>query len=220
MKNIIILTTYEDDTLEAMKVANDLKRSSAGTIVLISLSETTDSITDLLFLSEKNQKDAAKRARMFVKWSHIERDQKIKPMSVQEHVQYGISRPVLIQLLERFNTEMIIVPNSVQQSKSFIHLLFLKLLNKSEFPIMRLPAEKGSSEEIQRALYLDETGKALAPALQNMPFHIIHQSMVDREQSLGNLITKLKINLIVQTRVHESVFKEDVVSLGLPVLTV
>jgi len=220
MKNIIIPTTFENDTIDALKVAADLKRKGSGQIVLISLSEITDSITDLLFLSEKNVQNVGNRDKLFADWSKALDDFALPKLPIIEHHQYGISRPILIQLLEHFKAEMVIVPNSFLQSKLFIHRLFLRLLNKSEFPVMQLPDDTDGSEEIQRALYLGENGKTLTPALQGMPFHIIHQSMVDSEQPLVSVVNALKINLIVKPRVNKATPNHDVDSLGLPVLTI
>lgn len=225
MKNIIITTTYEADTLHALKIAADLKRDGGGNIILLSTSELSDSITDLLFITSQKHIDQDKRTLLLKMWSAF-REQNNLSLILEEHHQFGMSRAILEQLLERFNADMVIVPLSVQKSKQYIHKFLLKLLHKSECPLMLLPEEKQLPEAIQRALFLDVFGRPLTPSIQNLPFHIIHQSMVDLEQnedhSLKLLIEKLKINLIVQTKRNGELKEDnsDVIELGLPVLTV
>ena len=56
MKNILIPTNFSSDTNHALQVAADMHDLKINEIVLISLTEISDSITELLFLSEKEKK--------------------------------------------------------------------------------------------------------------------------------------------------------------------
>ncbi|MBT1703912.1 universal stress protein [Chryseosolibacter indicus] len=225
MKNILIATTYQADTLQALKIAADFKRKDEGNIILLSISEVSDSITDLLFLSSHEHIDQNKRSVILSSWNEIKRQNNFSA-SLEEHHQFGMSRPILDQLLQRFNADMVIVPLSFQHSKQYIHKLVLKLLHKSECPMMLLPEEQKLPLDIQRALFLDQVGQPLTSSIQNLPFHIIHQSMVNTEhtedQSLKILIEKLSINLIVQAKRKSEIAEDNshVVNLGLPVLAV
>jgi hypothetical protein len=55
MKNILITTTYDVDTFNALKIAADLIRHHKGSVVLLTVSDLSDSITELLFLSARSQ---------------------------------------------------------------------------------------------------------------------------------------------------------------------
>jgi hypothetical protein len=222
MKNIFILTQFEADTLQAMKTAAYMSENK-GNIILVTCSEISDSITELLFLSAMYHIDLNKRQDILDKWSVYKAETNIAT-TVREHHQFGISRPVIQKLLESFQVDVVIAPLSIQQSKQYIHKLFLKLLHNSNCPLLLLPEKDQTSEIIQRALFLDANGKSLAPSLQQLPFHVIHQSMIKEyeNQSLNVLVDQLRVDLIVQPKRSNEVAEKnaDVTSLGLPVLTI
>jgi len=222
MKNILIPTTFEADTLQAMKMAAYMTENK-GRIVLISSSEISDSITELLFLSAKDHIDTTKRDALRTAWKAYKIENNIS-MVAEEHHQFGMSRPVMQKLLDSFDADIIIAPTSIQQSKQYIHKLFLKLLHKSNCPLMLLPEKEQASETIQRALFLDERTQPLSASLQQLPFHVIHQSMIQehKHQPLNALVDQLNVDLIVQAKRNDERAGEyvDVSHLGLPVLTV
>lgn len=222
MKNILIPTTFEADTLQAMKIAAYMTENK-GRIVLISSSEISDSITELLFLSAKDHINTSKRDALRCAWKEYRIENNIS-MVAEEHHQFGMSRPVMQKLLEGFEADIVIAPPSVQQSKQYIHKLLLKLLHKSDCPLMLLPEKEQATETLQRALFLDERTHPLSASLQQLPFHVIHQSMIQehKNQSLNALVDQLNVDLIVQAKRNDESAEEhvDVTHLGLPVLTV
>ena len=228
MKNILITTTYDVDTFNALKIAADLIRHHKGSVVLLTVSDLSDSITELLFLSARDHVDQEQRQKRLEEWRHfkIQNDVSFDSLDIKEHHQFGFSRPILRQILERFEIDMIIVPHSMQRSRFCIHKVLLKLLNDSQYTLLLLSAEQPSSERIQRALFLDGSGELLTAEIENMPFHIIHKSMLDQStwqhQSLKQLIDRHKIDLIVQRKKNRAMARinADLPDLGLPVLTV
>jgi hypothetical protein len=223
MKNILITTTFEADTLQSLKIATEVIGNSASEICLLSTSEISDSITDLLFLSPKDHIDTRKRSELLDAWKNLKgtRGSKFK---LHEHHQYGMSRPILEQILSRYKVDLVIVPTSFQQSKQHIHHFLLKLLHKTSCPLMFVPQTR-QPDAIKRALYLNEPGRALTSAIENLPFHIIHQSMLEdaTKYSIEELIEKLKIDLLVKgKRNGEPRYNDEVEmsELNVPVLTV
>lgn len=224
MKNILITTTFKEDTLQSIKLATEVMGNNASTITLLSCSEISDSITELLFLSSTDHADLQKRSDLLSKFQEYKNAQSLKA-TVQEHHQYGMSRPILEQILTRYQVDLVIVPLSFQQSKIHIHELLLKLLYKTSCPLMFLPERKQSREAIKRALYLNEPGRGLTPAVENLPFHIIHQSMLDEANrlSLEEMINKLRIDLVVKGKGRNESRQENetpISKLGVPVLTI
>lgn len=223
MQNILIPTTFEADTLQALKVATDVKRHNAGRVVLLSLSAVSDSIIDLLFLSPQDHIDTGKHKKLKQNWHRFTVQNKVT-VETKEHHQFGMSRPILTQLLERFDIDMAIVPLSFQQSRQHIHRFLLKLLHESHCPLMLLPTEKQESEVIQRALFLDNPAVSLTASIENLPFHIIHQSMLQdqHERPLKRVIDDHRIDLIVLGKRNNETSEDntDILGLGIPVLTI
>ena len=226
MKNIMIITTYEADTFGALKIAADLKRYHDGSLVLLTVSPLSDSITELLFLSARDHVEQQNRKKRLEEWNRFATNNKVYVdfPEIKEHHQYGMSGPILKQILECFDIDMIVVPPSMQKSRFFIHQLLLKLLHRSQYPLLLLSTDQLPSEPIQRALFLDGLGESLTAEIENMPFHVIHKSMLEQVPQISplrQLIEKHKIDLIVQRKQKSSTgMDKDLQNLGLPILTV
>lgn len=224
MKSILIPTTYEFDTTQALKAAADMYRVQTGEITLFSVSEIPDSITELLFLASYDGVDFQQRETVLQFWHDYQTRQRITA-NVSMHHQHGMTRPVLKHLLNRFNPDLVIIPQSFQQSKQFIHQFTLKLLHQSECPLMLLPAREFSHKGIQRALYLDEAVKKLAGDVQQYPFHVIHHSMIANAEadSIRSIIEEMQIDLIVKGKRKKGSSdhqEANMADLGLPILTI
>ena len=224
MKNILIPTNFSSDTNHALQVAADMHDLKINEIVLISLTEISDSITELLFLSEKEKNNINSSADVLNFWNRYKTQHNLTA-NVKVHSQYGLSRPVFRQLMSRFNIGLAIVPQSFQTSKSYIHQFMLRLLNQCDSPVMLLPAKKEEYKGIQRALYLDETENARTGMVQEYPFHVIHQSMLEDvgQNSIRSIVDNMKIDLIVKGKRNgntSSLSDIGVAELGLPVLTI
>lgn len=224
MKNILIPTTYEIDSTDALKVAADIcQHLGCGEIILFSISEISDSITELLFLSSKDNIDLKKRDAVLQFWETYRSEHRMNT-TIKFHHQYGLSRPVLEQIIDRFGADMVIVPQSFQLSKNYIHQFALKLFNQCNSPMMLLPGKNLSTKSIQRALYLDKADLNPAGVVQQYPFHVIHQSMIetDGQESIRTLVEKMQIDLIVKgkRKTNTSDYEIDSEELGLPILTI
>lgn len=221
MKTFLIPTSFEGDTTRAMEIALDMFSSPDDRIVLLSASHISDSITDLLFLS--NPIDPEKKQRTIDHWANLKR-QRNAAGALATHHQYGMSRPIFDTILERFDVSMSIVPESFQQSKQHIHRFVLKLLHKSHCPMMLLPGRL-SVKGLQRALYLDESPATNTAKVQGYPFHVIHKSMVSDAEypSIKAIVDSMSIDLIVTGKRVEGTtdsVDHEVKTFGLPVLTI
>lgn len=221
MKTFLIPTTFESDTKKALQLAMDMFSSADDRIVLMSISEVSNSITDLLFLGSEKPVDFTKRQVILDYWTD-KRRASTNCGQITTHHQYGLSRSTFNGILERFDVSMSILPESFQQSKQHIHQFALKLLHQSSCPMMLLPA-KLSGKSIQRALYLDE--KTKTPTVQGYPFHVIHKSMVSEAQypSVQSMVKELNIDLIVKGKRVDGTadtIDHEISSFGLPVLAV
>ncbi len=221
MKNILIPTNYNADTLEALRISAAMKQSDEMQVTLLSASHVPDSIIQLLFLSQGEESDI-KKSKLLVKYREDCRQRNQLALAVNEHHQYGMSRPIMSQLLERFKTELVVIPFSMQQSKSHVDQLMLKLLTGSEVPLLFLPSEGAAPEDIHRALFLDDIESAGMEVIQNLPFHVIRQSMVKTSglQSVNSMINNFRINVIVLTKGNQRKFAQPISEFNLPVLTV
>lgn len=223
MKHILIPTTFEVDTQHALKIAADICEGEKMDPVMLSVTEISDSITELLFLGTDGKIDIKKRDQLVSFWNrHVAQGDALKQLKV--HHQYGFSRPILKQILLKYNIGLAIVPLSFQQSKNYIHQLTLRLLHQCETPVMLLPAKIHEDTYIKRALYLDDGDYVGAEVIHDYPFHVIRHSAMEQVQdnSITSIVDNMKIDLIVKkkraTLDKDKHFKLD--ELNLPVLNV
>jgi len=224
MKRILIPTVFHQDTLAAIRLASELNAHGDEVIItLLTASELSNSITDLLFLKPHSETDKLARQQMMNGVQEMLRTRKF--MRMIEHHHYGVSRPKIGQLLERLETDMILVPRSFQQSNHYVHKSMLSIFNKLHHPLMLLPLEEAVPVMIQRALYVHEDMTPVVKSLPQLPFHIIHQIMLTETMQGGPLkqvVNDFKIDLVVQSRHGNRVPQNNELTaeLSLPVLTV
>lgn len=224
MKRILIPTVFHQDTLAAVRLAAELNAHGDEVIItLLTASELSNSITDLLFLTPHSETDKKARELFINGAREIIRNR--KSIRLVEHHHYGVSRPKVSQLLERLETDMILVPRSFQESRNYVHKTLLSIFNKLHHPLMLLPLEKAVPVMIQRALYVHEDMTPVVKSLPQLPFHIIHQVMLTETMQGGPLkqvVSDFNIDLVVQSRQGNRVPQNNELTteLSLPVLTV
>ncbi|MBT1700149.1 hypothetical protein KK083_24890 [Fulvivirgaceae bacterium PWU4] len=224
-KKVLIPTTFEEDTKTALRLATDIYQGSAAEITLCTISEISDSITELLFLDAKDHIDVSKRDAIISFWNQHKKAAHEKA-EVSLHHQFGLSQPKFNRMMERFEPDMVVVPQSFQQSPEYIHQFALRLFHTSRYPMMLLPGNAETVKGIQRALYLDESQQqASSVAVQQYPFHVIHKSMVEGQEygSTRTIVEKMQIDLIVKPKRKKGLPVEhdrDAGTFGLPILTI
>lgn len=233
MKNLLIPTSLQHDTINAVKTAIKQSKGKNCTVILLQVCEIPDTDSSAFFLrSIKNeltvsQKNVLETCRKLVEHS--------QNCTFKLQHQYGISAPVMRNLLEYLHAELIILTPSYKNSEKKIHNQFLQILSNCKYPILHLNSNF-EAKDLNKAMYLEQTKSRLqAEDLQQLmqgqfDFRIVSQAKIFENQSveeinpeLSEVISKNDINLLIQTRKPEKIKLNKKLnineSLGLPVLS-
>ncbi|MGV3460047.1 MAG: hypothetical protein ACO1N9_06290 [Flavobacterium sp.] len=236
MKNILIPTTFEDDTQYAVNNAVVQSAGAPCRIVLMHPVPMPDSFSAAEFIRKShNHLNAAQS-------SVIEKCHKAVAAAdgcrLEVRTQIGISGPLLKNLLDFLNVNLIIVPASYKAEKSKLHTRCLEILLKQKCPILQLSPEAAETELIN-ALYIDNKKASLGvQELQQrvsgqFNFRIVSHAEITEAQSpdelasyLSEAVEKNNIDLLIETRKLQNGKKMSKASanmdelLGLPVLSI
>lgn len=235
MKNILVPTTFQPDTINAVKTAIKQSKGKNCTIILQQVCEVPNTDSSAFFLrSIKNQLTISQQ-------NVLESCRNLTEVSQNctfklQH-QYGISAPLMRNLLEHLHIGLIILTPSYKNAEKKIHNQFLQILANCKCPILHLNSNF-DEQELSKAMYLEQTKSKLnAEDLQHLiqdqfDFRIVSQATIFEDQSVEEInpqlteaITKNEINLLIQTRKPAKIKlskKENTAvneSLGLPVLS-
>lgn len=235
MKNILIPTTLCADTVSAVKWALQQSNGKSCCIVLLQLTESTETFSTLQRLrSMRNeltisQHEILDLCRGLVLQSGNGR--------LQIQTQYTLSGPLLKNFMETFQIGLAILTPSFKLSAKSINHYCIRLLSNYRVPILHLGANH-EEQEFNKAMYLQRSHSGLkVEDLQQLlrdqfSFRIVSQANVPDGQDAGHLeplisetIAKNKINLLVETRKPERIKlkkkeKEQLREiLGLPILS-
>ena len=235
MKNILIPTTLQADTINAVKTAIKQSKGKNCHVILLQISDVPDTDSSAFFLrSIKNQLTVSQK-------NILESSRNLVAVSQNctfkiQH-QYGISAPLTRNLLDHLQVGLIILTPSYKNAEKKIHKQFLQILGNCKCPILHLNSNF-EEQELNKAMYLEQTkSKLQAEDLQQLmqgqfDFRIVSQAKIFEDQTveeinpqLSEAISKNQINLLIQTRKPEKIklSKKDKSnineSLGLPVLS-
>lgn len=236
MKNILIPTTFEEDTLCALNNAMMQATDGPCKIVLMHPVPMPESFTAVEFIRKShNHLNAAQS-------SVIEKCHKavaaVAGCRLEVRNQIGISGPLLRNLLDFLNVNLIIVPASYKAEKAKLHTRCLEILLKYKCPVLQLSMEAGETE-LTNALYLEN--KKASVGIQELQesvsgqfnFRIVSHAEMPESQNpdelasyLAEAIEKNNINLVVETRRVQNRRKYSNMAgnidelLGLPVLSI
>ncbi|AWG23972.1 hypothetical protein [Flavobacterium kingsejongi] len=235
MKNILIPTQLQQDTISAVKTAAGYSGGKKCDIILLLVSEVPESYSSAYMLRKMKHELAPSQAKVLQNCRSIAAE--FKNCTLKVHNQYGISAPLLRNLTEHFSIGLTILAPSYKTSQNKMHSYLLQLLLNSKCPILHL----GTSETYQdfnKALYLEHTSSRIqVEDLQSLvkeqfSFRIVSQAKVHNELSaealnpmLTEAISKNNIDILIETRKPEKIKlrrKEgntSHLSLGLPVLS-
>ena len=234
MKNILIPTTLEGDTAGA--VATAIKHAASGccTLVLILFSEAPDAYSASECLGRMSPKVSLTNNTTLMRCRALV--EAAPHCNLQVHHQYGISAPLLRNLLEYKNIDMIVLPESFRTSREKIYQYCTKLLLKSKYPILHTGAIAHRSR-MSNALYLEHPDSSVdagevAALLKKYPYKVVSHACLSEMQNpedlrplLAETIFKNDIDVVIATRNPErkGSAKKDEGSydriLGLPVLS-
>lgn len=235
MKNILIPTTLQQDTIIAVKAAIKQAAQNNCIITLMLVSDAPDAESASYFLRASKPAYTALQTQV-LDTCHMEAAD-YPNCKLELHDRCGLSAPLLKNLLEHLGTSLIIVPPSYKQERDSIHHYCLNLLANSKTPILHLN-EGCEEQEFNKALYLEHTKAQLG--LQEVQqligsqfnFRIVSHAAVGEQYPdeldtlLSEAIARNNIDLLIETRKPEKMRmkkrKEAYVNetLGLPVLSI
>jgi hypothetical protein len=220
MKSILVPTIYHEDTLQAIEMTCRLSTKEVCQVVLLSVTEINDSISEMLFVHEKQKALEEPRAALYEAFKNTSSGN--TTWIIKEHHQYGMSRPVLATLMERYAIDMAIIPNSFNTSNEHIHRYTLELLNETQCPLLTIPAFGKKLTQFNRALYLNKNGRHANGALAHFSFTIIEEAslIVRGDESIHDLIQQHGIDLVVKDKSMLNASRENLEGFRIPVLAV
>ncbi|OYX86179.1 MAG: hypothetical protein B7Y83_02315 [Flavobacteriales bacterium 32-34-25] len=234
MKNLLIPSTLESDTINAIKVAIQQSKGQNCTIFLALVSEIPDTYSSATFLRSMksemtvSQKNVLDYCRELTTIS--------QNCNLKIHYQYGISAPLMKNLIEHLDVELTILTPSFKNAQKRIHNQFTQILSNSKCPILHL-SPNFEEQDLTKAMYLEQTmSKLQVEDLQELipnhfNFKIVSQAKIFSDQNpediqnlLAEAITKNKIDLLIETRKPKKIKlknkKESTnESFGLPILS-
>lgn len=236
MKTLLIPTTFQNDTLEAVKSGIHYANGEACTMVVMQVSEVQDTFSASSLLRDLDttwtdaQEAVLDECRALVA-AHANCKLKV-------HHQFGVSSPLIKNLLDFHAIELIILPQSFNNSSLKIHQYCSQVLANYKTPILHVSS---TTEDVQfaNAIYLEheKSNFPLANVQQlvqkQFSLKIVSQAKISSEETSEQLIpivseaiAKNDIDIIIETRKAEKIRRnkskkqtvEDV--LGLPVLSI
>ena len=234
MKNFLIPTTFEEDTISAVKSAIHQAKNTNCEIILMIVSEAPDSFSSSQFLREMRVNLTPSQELVLETCRYmIENTPNCK---IKIHNQFGLSAPIFKGIIEAFDVKLVILTQSYKQETKRIHQYLMQLAGNQKNPILHLGNEQ-FKEDCNKALYIENTSanmhiKDVQQYLsENFSFEIVSKTsnFDDNYEAfaphLSEAISKYNIDLLVETRKGEKIkFKKNKKEnsndrLGLPVLS-
>jgi hypothetical protein len=235
MKNILIPTTLEADTLGAVKTAVQHASGHNCAIVLLLVCNVPDTYSAGYLLQKITPGYTAAQSDVLTRCKQI-----IKTTSncvLQVHLQYGMSAPLLKNIIEHKAIGLALLTPSYKHEKDKIYRYTTALLLNSKCPILHL-GQNCTGQQLNNAMYLEQEKTTMClQQLQDLlkgrfSFTIVSSATLAEKHNpedlaplLAETIFKNDIDLLVETRKPEKVkwFKKTKMSvneaLGMPVLS-
>ncbi len=138
MLSILIPNDYSNNTIQAVKAACFLAGKKPLTITLLHCVPISDSITELLYLPSINIQQE-KQNLFHSKIQDLKESGGNCPIEIRYLFQYGISGPILEQIVEQNNIQLGIMPLS-NKAESLLHNRDLKdAMHTIQCPVLFLP---------------------------------------------------------------------------------
>lgn len=236
MKNLLIPTTFQDDTNDAVKAAINYANGQLCTVVLMLVSDVNEnfSTSGLLRSLEnkwtKSQENVLENCRKIIAEN--------SNCNLKVHNQFGVSSPLIRNILDFYTVELVIIPASFKNSASQIHHYCCQILSNYKCPILHT---NNSVEEVHfsNAIYLEneKSNYPLANIQQlvqkQFSLKIVSQAKISMQESNEHLlplvteaIANKDVAIIIETRKSEKTKRSKTKNqyideaLGLPVLSI
>lgn len=236
MKNLLIPTTLEADTINAVKTALKQSKDEQCTIMLMLVADVPDTDSAAFFLRSVKSEMTISQKKVLNEIRTLINETGNSTLKI--HNQYGVSSPLIKNLIEFHKIGLTILTPSFKASSKKIQIQCLQLLCNCRIPILHL-TDKWEEQDLSKALYLEKTKSRfqtedLQQLIQNeFDCKIVSQAKIlesqvpeDMTSMLTEAISKNQISLLIETRKPEKIsFKKKNVNaindaLGLPVLSV
>ena len=235
MKNILIPTTLEADTVTAVETAIKQSQKQSCTIYLMLVTAMPQEYSAGAFIQSTRQTFTPAQYNILAKCSNLAATSLNCRLEV--HNRIGVSTPLMRNLLKHFEIGLVLLLPSYKAEQARIHKDCCRILLNCKSPILHLSPEN-TDADFSNALYLeDEKTKIDVQELQHMmnsnfPVKIVSRATYVDGQNPNELagivassIEQKNIGLVVQTRkagklTTNSKPKTSLTqSLGLPVLS-
>lgn len=234
MKNFLIPTTLQSDTVLAVRSAVSHANKKDCEIILMLVSDTPDTFSSSQFLREMrtgltaNQEEVLETCRYIV--SHTNN------CKIIVHNQSGLSSLIFKGIIDFFDIKLVIIPQSFKQETKRIHQYLIQLATNQKRPILHLGLEQ-KKERFNKALYIENNAESISVENiqqflnKNFPLEIVSQTANFEENFeeaipyLNEAISKYNIDMLVQTHKSQKIkfqkIKRENINekLGLPVLS-
>jgi hypothetical protein len=235
MKNILIPTTLEADTVTAVRTAIKQAHGQNCAVILMLPNEPEDTYSSLDLLRQHRQELTQGQTLILNRCRLL--TQSSDNCRLEVHYQLGLSAPLIKNLITAMGIGLIIFSPSYKGEQAKLHQYCRQLLLNSKSHILHL-CENAAEADLTKALYLEnETTKLDVQELQQLlsgrfTFKIVSQATITEEQNhedlaplLADAISKNNIGLLVQTRKAEKRKHKNTKTIvtdafGLPVLSV
>lgn len=236
MKTLLIPTTFQNDTIDAVKAATNYANGTPFKVVLMQVSDVqeTFSASSLLRSLENkwtnNQENVLDYCRELVAQN--------TNCKLQLHNQFGVSSPLIKNLLDFHDIELVIIPTSFAASALKIHQYCNQILANNKCPILHI---NNTVQDINfsNAIYLEneKSSYPLANVQQiveeNFSLKIVSQATIPAVEAsqeivplVAEAIAKNDVHIIVETRTPKKIRTNKAKkyyideAFGLPVLSI
>lgn len=234
MKNFLIPSILESDTTTAVRIAIQQSRGQKCTVYILLVNEIPETFSSATYLrtmkSELNptQKNVLDYCRELITIS--------QNCNLKIHHQYGISVPLMKNLIEQLEIELTILSTSYKSAKKKIHNQFIQILCNCKCPILHLNPNCDVFD-LTKAMYLEQNFSKLQleDLLELIPknfnFRIVSKAKIFNDQNpedlqslLKDTISKNNIDLLIETRKPKKIKLKNkntnaTESLDLPILS-
>lgn len=204
MKNILIPSTLQNDTINAVKAGIHAANGNQCQLILMVLADIPDTFSSASLLRNINTGLTSSQENILDECRQIASE--TNNCNFKIHHQYGISSPVFKNLVSHFNISLTIITPSFKSSQKKINSLCVQIVSNSKCPILHTNVNF-DQEIFSQALYIKNSDSQLhAQDLQAsvntlFPLKIVSESDTNLDQPfLNETITKNNINILIETR--------------------
>jgi hypothetical protein len=236
MKTLLIPTTFQNDSIDAVKAAISYANGNPCTLLLMLVTDVQETFSASSLLRNLDNKWTNAQENVLESCrALIETNPNCK---LKVHNQFGVTSPLIRNLLDYYTIELVIIPSSFKTSSLKIHQYCTQILANYKCPILHI---NQAAEEIHfnNAMYL-ENEKSNYPLAnvqhfvqQQFSLKIVSQAKISSTESSEQLIPlvteaicKNEVDIIIETRKPEKIKISKTKSqsideaLGLPVLSI